>query len=75
MEQVEAEVANKAKSHILIEQMLFGDFRVNVWDERLNSMLDREYFCRGYESALMTALLVKQDLYPDLEIKNHVITL
>lgn len=43
------------EKHIEIEKMLFGDYRVQVWDENLNSMLDREYFCRGYMSALMTA--------------------
>lgn len=41
--------------HIEIEQMLFGDYRVQVWDDRLSSCLDREYFCRGYASALLCA--------------------
>lgn len=41
---------------IEIEKMLFGDYRVQVWDKDLNSMLDREYFCRGYSSAFLTAL-------------------
>lgn len=44
---------------IEIERMLFGDYRVQVWDENLNSALDREYFCRGYASALMTALDIR----------------
>lgn len=54
---------------ILIEPMLFGDYRVNVWDENLNSMLDREYFCRGILSAQLTAEAVRQDLFPELPIK------
>lgn len=48
--------------------MLFGDYRVQVWDENLSSMLDREYFCRGFESATKTALLVKTDLFPGLSV-------
>ena len=47
------------KPHIEIEQMLFGDYRVQVWDENLNSMLDREYFCRGKLSATLTALKIR----------------
>ena len=47
------------ETHIEIEKMLFGDYRVQVWDENLNSLLDREYFCRGYDSALLTALNVR----------------
>lgn len=50
---------------ILIEPMLFGDYRVGVWDDKLNPMLDKEYFCRGLESAILTANLVKQDLFPE----------
>lgn len=45
--------------HIEIEKMLFGDYRVQVWDENLNSALDREYFCRSYGSALLTALEIR----------------
>jgi hypothetical protein len=45
--------------HIEIEKMLFGDYRVQVWNEDLNSELDREYFCRGYASALITALEIR----------------
>jgi len=45
--------------HIEIEKMLFGDYRVQVWDENLNSRLDREYFCRGYASALFTAIDIR----------------
>ncbi len=56
-------------SYISIEQMLFGDYRVQVWDDNLSSLLDREYFCRGFISAMTTAQLVKDDLFPDLEIK------
>lgn len=44
------------KTHIEIEQMMFGDYRVQVWDERNDSLLDREYFVRGFDSALLTAL-------------------
>lgn len=40
---------------IEIEKMMFGDYRVQVWNINLQSELDREYFCRGYESALLTA--------------------
>lgn len=54
--------------HILIEPMLFGDYRVQVWDERLDSKLDREYFMRGREAAVATAIRVKKDLFPDLKI-------
>lgn len=43
------------KTHIEIEQMMFGDYRVQVWDENLSSLLDREYFCRGFGSAVATA--------------------
>ena len=48
--------------HIEIEKMMFGDYRVQVWDKNLNSMLDREYFCRGYESAVLTALGIEDSL-------------
>ena len=44
---------------IEIEQMLFGDYRVQVWTDTLESALDREYFCRGYESAFLTALEIR----------------
>lgn len=59
---------NEYGKHIEIEQMLFGDYRVQVWDENLNSMLDREYFCRSWESAYMTALGVQSDIFPKLDI-------
>lgn len=45
--------------HIEIEKMLFGDYRVQVCDKNLNSMLDREYFCRGFGSAILTAENIK----------------
>ena len=45
--------------HIEIEKMLFGDYRVQVWNKELSSELDREYFCRGYGSALLTALDIR----------------
>ena len=48
--------------HIEIETMLFGDYRVQVWEgsgESYSSALDREYFCRGFDSALMTALNIR----------------
>lgn len=54
--------------HIEIEQMLFGDYRVQVWDENLNSMLDREYFCHGRISAFETALGIQNDLFPNMDI-------
>lgn len=54
--------------HIEIERMLFGDYRVQVWDKDLNSMLDREYFCRGFESALETAVQVEDSLFQGLPI-------
>ncbi len=38
---------------------MFGDYRVQVWNENLQSELDTEYFCRGYESALLTAIQVR----------------
>ena len=44
---------------IEIEQMMFGDYRVQVWTDNLDSALDREYFCRGYESAIFTALEIR----------------
>lgn len=44
---------------IEIEKMLFGDYRVQVWDSSLNSLLDREYFCRGYDSAVLTAYNIR----------------
>lgn len=47
------------KTHIEIEKMMFGDYRVQVWDETLDSLLDREYFCRGYQSALLTAIEIR----------------
>ena len=56
--------------HILIEKMLFGDYRVGVWDENLNSMLDKDYFCRGLPAAILTAQAVKNDLFPELEIET-----
>lgn len=60
---------SKDTPHILVEPMLFGDYRVGVWDEDLNSMLDKEYFCRGLPSAMETATSVKMDLFPKLEIR------
>lgn len=45
--------------HIEIEKMLFGDYRVQVWNKSLNSELDREYFCRGLDSAVLTALNIR----------------
>lgn len=54
--------------YIEIEQMLFGDYRVNVWDDKSNSLLDREYFCHGYESAYITALGIKQNMFKDVPI-------
>lgn len=56
---------------ILIEQMLFGDYRVNVWDENKNSVLDKEYFCRGLTSATLTAHAIKIDLFPDARVAYY----
>ncbi len=53
---------------IEIEEMLFGDYRVCVWDEHLDGVLDKDYFCRGYESALMTALRVQADFHPESDV-------
>jgi len=58
--------------HIEIEKMLFGDYRVQVWDESLVSMLDREYFCRGYASALLTATEIRTiESFKDLPIYSR----
>ena len=54
--------------HIEIEKMFFGDYRVHVWNTDLQSELDREYFCCGYESALATARQIKLTMFPDLPI-------
>lgn len=59
---------DQGERHILIEPMMFGDWRVAVWDENLNGMLDKDYFIRGEQAAIMVALEVKKDLFPDLEI-------
>lgn len=64
-------MTNEYGKHIEIEKMLFGDYRVQVWDEQLDSMLDREYFCRSWESALMTAICVQLDFYPELYIYSR----
>lgn len=58
----------EGKAHIEIEQMLYGDFRVQVWNDYLNSMLDREYFCRGYASANSTAVKLQKDMFPQYAI-------
>lgn len=54
--------------HIEIEKLLFGDFRVQVWDDNFVGQLDREYFCRGLLSAIMTADKVQSDMFPHLTI-------
>ena len=56
------------QKQIEIEKMMFGDYRVQAWDENLESMLDREYFCRGLGSAMLTAKYVKRDLFPNLPV-------
>ncbi len=53
---------------IQIEKMLFGDYRVQVWNDDLSSALDREYFCRGYASAFLTAIEIKENLFNGLPI-------
>jgi len=64
---------------IEIEQMMFGDYRVQVWTDNLDSALDREYFCRGYESAFLTALEIRSlpnfgelDIYYKEELVSSV---
>lgn len=59
------------KKHIEIERMLFGDYRVCVWDENLNSMLDKEYFCRGFNSAYLTAKEIQENLLVGLPIYSR----
>lgn len=55
--------------HIEIEPMLFGDYRVQVWNKDLDSELDREYFCRSYASALLTAIDIRTlPRFADLQI-------
>jgi len=56
------------EKHIEIEKMLFGDYRVQVWEKDLNSALDREYFCRGWGSAYLTALGIRESLFKGLPI-------
>lgn len=56
---------------IEIEKMLYGDYRVQVWDKNLNSALDREYFCRGYESACLTAIEIQNNLMIGLPIYSR----
>lgn len=40
---------------IEIEQLLFEDFNISVYDESKNLILDKKYLCRWYSSALLTA--------------------
>lgn len=56
------------KPQIEIERMMFGDYRIQVWDTNFSSMLDREYFCRGYESAILTAIEIEDSLFKGLSI-------
>lgn len=57
---------------IEIEKMMFGDYRVQVWGEDLQSRLDREYFCRGFDSALLTALNIRTlDGFEKLDIYSR----
>lgn len=60
------------KKHIEIEKMMFGDYRVQVWDETVygawDSLLDREYFCHGYDSALLTATGIQESMFKGLPI-------
>lgn len=65
---MENEIPKSEVPCIEIEQMLFGDYRVQVWDERLDSMLDREYFCRGIGSAVHTAINLQHDTFPELPV-------
>lgn len=66
------------KEAIEIEKMLFGDYRVQVWDKDLDSRLDREYFCRGWVSALYTAKDLQSTMFKGLPIQfrdGDVVTL
>lgn len=56
---------------IEIEKMLYGDYRVQVWDKNYDSALDREYFCRGYESACLTAMEIQNSLMQGLPIYSR----
>jgi hypothetical protein len=58
------------EKHIAIELMMFGDYRVQVWDENKNSMLDREYFCKGFASAEQTAFQLQTQTNLPLYIYN-----
>lgn len=59
---------------IEIEAMAFGDYRVQVWGDDLESALDREYFCRGYDSAFLTALNIRNlDGFENLKIQLRVL--
>ncbi len=57
--------------HIAVEPLLFGDYRVQVWDEHCESLLDREYFVRGFTAALLTAESIKQDMFSHLDIEIY----
>lgn len=56
---------------IEIEKMMFGDYRVQVWDKNLDSALDKEYFCRGIESAFLTAIEIQNNLMQGLPIYSR----
>lgn len=56
------------EKYIAVEKMLFGDYRVQVWDSNNDSCLDREYFCRGKESAVLTAFEIQRSLFGGLPI-------
>lgn len=49
------------KTRILIEPLLFGDYFVAVYDERDNLVLDHKYRTKGFLSARMTALELRDD--------------
>lgn len=57
--------------HIAVEPLLFGDYRVQVWDEHCESMLNREYFVRGLTAATLTAENIKKDMFKNLEIRFY----
>lgn len=50
-------------NRILIEPLLFGDYAVAVYDEHDTLVLDRKYYCRGYLSAVFTAINIKGSLF------------
>lgn len=57
---------------IEIEPMLYGDYRISVWDDDNEPLLDKPYFCRGLQSAYLTATTVRDEMFKDLKIYIRV---